>query len=55
MVDVLKKKGVREAAEGKNVGADFYKALDTRVKEMIDRAAERAEGNDRKTVKARDV
>lgn len=55
MVDVLKKKGVREAAGSHNVGADFIKALDDRVKVLIERAGERAEGNDRKTVKARDV
>jgi len=55
MVDVLKKSGVRDAADGVNVGSDFYDALDDRVKEMIDRAVERAESNGRITVKARDV
>jgi len=55
MVDVLKKSGVRDAADGVNVGSDFYDALDDRVKEMIDRAVERAESNGRRTVKARDV
>lgn len=55
MPDVLKKKGVREASTGVNVGSDFYVALDQKVKEMINRAAERADSNGRKTVKARDV
>ena len=55
MADVLKKSGVREAAEGVNVGADFYEELDQRAKELIDRAAERARENNRKTVQARDV
>ena len=55
MVDVLKKSGVRDAADGVNVGSDFYDALDDRVKDMIERAVERAEANGRRTVKARDV
>lgn len=55
MVDVLKKSGVRDAASGVNVGSDFYDALDDAVKDMIDRAVERAEANGRRTVKARDV
>ncbi|WEL19573.1 DUF1931 domain-containing protein [Candidatus Nanohalococcus occultus] len=55
MVDVLKKSGVRDAADGVNVGSDFYDALDEQVKDMIERAVERAEANGRRTVKARDV
>ncbi len=55
MVDVLKKSGVRDAAEGVNVGSDFYEALDEAVQEMIERAVERAEANGRRTVKSRDV
>ena len=55
MVDVLKKSGVREAADGVNVGSDFYEELDEEVKALIDRAMERAEANGRKTVKSRDV
>jgi len=55
MVDVLKKSGVRDAADGVNVGSDFYEALDDRVKELIERCVERADENGRKTVKARDV
>jgi len=55
MADVLKKSGVRDAAEDVNVGSDFYEALDEKVKELIKRAVERAEENGRKTVKSRDV
>lgn len=55
MVRVLKKSGVRDAAEGVNVGADFYEELDRRAQEMIQRAVERAEENGRRTVKARDA
>lgn len=55
MVDVIKKSGVREQADGVNVGSDFYERLDEQVKEDIDRAVQRASDNGRKTVKARDV
>ena len=55
MVDVLKKSGVREAAEDVNVGSDFYDALDEEVKNVIKRAVERAQANGRKTIKSRDV
>ena len=55
MVDVLKKSGVRDAADGVNVGSDFYDSLDDHVKDLIDRAVDRAEENGRRTVKARDV
>lgn len=55
MSDVIKKSGVREAAEDVNVGSDYYDALDDRVKELIERTVERADGNGRRTVKARDV
>jgi histone H3/H4 len=55
MPDLIKKKGVREAAKGMNVGSDFYTALDQEVIRLVDRAVERADENNRKTVKARDV
>ncbi|MDY6761603.1 MAG: DUF1931 domain-containing protein [Candidatus Nanohaloarchaea archaeon] len=55
MADIVKKSGVREAARGVNVGADFYQELDQRAQEMVERAVERAQENGRKTVKARDV
>ncbi len=55
MVHCLKKSGVRDHAEGVNVGSDFYDALDDEVMRLIDRAVERAEENGRRTVKARDV
>lgn len=55
MARVIKKSGVREAAQGVNVGSDFYEELDRRAQEMVERAVERARENGRKTVKARDV
>lgn len=55
MSSITKKTGVREAAHGKNVGADFYEELEGRVKELVERAVQRAEENGRKTLKARDA
>lgn len=55
MVDTIKKKGIKEYADGVNVGKDIYESLDDRMKEMVDRAIQRAKDNGRKTVKARDV
>lgn len=55
MAQVIKKSGVREAAQGVNVGSDFYEELDDRAQELVRRATKRAKENGRKTVKARDV
>lgn len=55
MTDIVKKSGIRSEAEGVNVGADFYEAIDRRAKDMIEMAVERAKANGRRTVKARDV
>jgi len=55
MVDLLKKSGVRDAADDVNVGSDFYEALDKKAKELVEDAIQRAKDNGRKTVKARDV
>jgi len=55
MADLIVKAAVKEALEDKNVSSDFYDALDAEVQEIIDDAAERADGNDRKTVQARDL
>lgn len=55
MTDVVKKSGVRMVAEGVNVGADFYDAVDERAKELVSHAVQRAKDNGRRTVKARDV
>ena len=53
--DIIKKSAVRKHAGPKNVGSDFYGALDDRVKELIEMAVGRADGNNRSTIKARDV
>lgn len=54
MADVLKKSGVKGETD-LNVGSDFYEALDDEVKRLIERAEDRADGNSRRTLKARDV
>ena len=55
MAELVKKSGVREAAKGVNVGADYYEALDEVVNELIKDSVTRAEANGRRTIKARDV
>jgi len=55
MTDVVKKSGIRDTAEGVNVGSDFYEAVDERAKDLIHTAVERAQENGRRTVKARDI
>ncbi|MFP4232759.1 MAG: DUF1931 domain-containing protein [Candidatus Aenigmatarchaeota archaeon] len=52
---LIVKNTVKEAAGNKNVSSDFYEKLDEKVEDLIDRAAERAEANGRKTVQARDL
>lgn len=52
---LIVKNAVKEAAGDKNVSSDFYEKLDEKVEDLIDRAAERAEANGRKTVQARDL
>lgn len=55
MAQCIKKSGIREAAQGLNVGQDVYEEVDQRVQDMIRRARKRAKENGRKTLKARDV
>lgn len=55
MTDVVKKSGIRDAAQGVNVGSEFYDAVDEKAKHLIERAVERAQENGRRTVKARDI
>lgn len=38
-----------------NVSANFYDALDKKVKELVMEASERAKANGRKTIQARDL
>lgn len=55
MTDIVKKAPIRDAVEPMNVGAEFYQEVDEHVKEFLERAADRAEANGRKTLKARDA
>lgn len=54
MADLIVKSQVKESVDA-NVSSDFYDALDERVEEILDAAAERAEQNGRSTVQPRDV
>lgn len=57
MVDLIVQSKVREYIKKKklNTGGDALGALDKVVMGLIDDAAKRAKGNDRKTLLARDV
>lgn len=55
MTDIVKKARIRDEVENMNVGAEFYQEVDEHVKEFVKKAADRAEANGRKTVKARDA
>jgi histone H3/H4 len=54
-MSLIVKSAIREMMKGKaNVGEDFFKKLDADVAAVVRRAAERANENGRKTLKARD-
>lgn len=55
MTELITKSGARKAAGPLNVGSDFYEALDDRVRQVVERAVDRAKANGRRTVKARDI
>lgn len=55
MTDLIVKSGVKEALANHNVSADLYDALDEKVTEMLEEAAQRADANDRKTVQPQDL
>jgi histone H3/H4 len=55
MADLIVKSAVKEHLDGMNVSADLYDALNEEVSELLEDAATRAEGNDRKTVQPRDL
>lgn len=52
---LIVKNAVKEAAGDKNVSGDFYEELSKEAKKLIEKAAERAEANGRKTIKVRDL
>lgn len=52
---IVVKSKIKELASGYNVSSDFADALDATVKELIKKAVKRAEGNNRRTVMAKDL
>jgi citrate lyase gamma subunit len=52
---IISKSRTKAAVKKCNVGAEFYGALDSAVREMIKGAEARAVGNKRKTLKAVDL
>jgi len=53
---MIVKSAVRELLKGKfNVSEEFLQKLDAEVAALVKKAAERAEANGRKTLKARDL
>ena len=53
---LIVKNAIKDMVRGKaNVSADFYNALDTEVKGIVNKALDRAKANNRKTIQARDL
>ena len=52
---IILKARVKAAVKKCNVGAEFYGALESEVRDLIKRAEARAVGNKRKTLRAADV
>ena len=52
---LIVKAKIKDSATGCNVSGDFAEALDAKVKELVKAAVARAEGNNRKTVMAKDL
>ena len=55
MADLIVQSTVKEQLEDMNVTAEFYDALGEEVDSLLERAAQRAQDNDRKTVQPRDL
>ncbi|RME53715.1 DUF1931 domain-containing protein [Candidatus Woesearchaeota archaeon] len=52
---IVVKSKIKDLCSGYNVSSDFADALDAKVKELIKAAVKRAEGNNRRTVMAKDL
>ncbi|MFH1649298.1 MAG: DUF1931 domain-containing protein [Candidatus Woesearchaeota archaeon] len=52
---VVVKSKIKELVGNYNVASDFADALDMKVKVLVKEAVQRAEGNSRKTVMAKDL
>jgi histone H3/H4 len=56
MADLLVVKSkIKDVVTGANVAGDFAEALDEEVRRLVERAVERAQANNRKTVMAKDL
>lgn len=55
MANLIVQSAVKEQLNGMNVSADLYDELDNEVDDLLERAAQRAQDNDRKTVQPRDL
>ena len=55
MANLIVQSTVKEQLEDMDVAAEFYDALDEEVDDLLERAAQRAQDNDRKTVQPRDL
>jgi histone H3/H4 len=55
MAELVVKSAVKERLDSMNVSTDLYDALDRKVDDILQAAAQRAEDNDRKTVQPRDL
>ena len=55
MTDLIVKNKIREVVKDMNVSGDFADALDEVVKELVQKAGERAKANGRRTLQAKDI
>ena len=55
MADLVVQSVIKDRFENVDVAADFYDALDKEVDHLLERAAQRAQDNDRKIVQPRDL
>ncbi|MBI4055242.1 MAG: DUF1931 domain-containing protein [Elusimicrobia bacterium] len=52
---IISKSGTKHSAKDFNVSADFYGALDKKVKVLIGEAVSRAKSNGRRTIRPQDL
>ena len=55
MTDLIVKSKIKAAVNGLNVSSDVPDALNEKVEELLQKAAERAKANRRRTLQARDL
>jgi len=55
MTEIVVKSKIKELTAGFSVSGDFADELDRQVKEMIEKAKDRAKANGRKTIMGRDI